>query len=114
MPNWRHFAVIDLLFPPSWRRVLDVARELTRSAYKVSDDQMARVKADFGEPKLVALVQLVAFGNFRIGCFCRLAYSMKTTPRFHPPAFASSVPGSVVQCRRGHHDRSQLKRWRSP
>ena len=27
--------------PVEWRRVLDVARELTRAAYKVTDDQMA-------------------------------------------------------------------------
>ena len=37
------------------RRVLDVARELTRAAYKVSDDQMALLKRDLGESKLVAL-----------------------------------------------------------
>jgi alkylhydroperoxidase family enzyme len=50
---------------PETRRVLDVARELTRAAYKVTDDQMALLKHDLGEPKLVALVQLVAFGNFQ-------------------------------------------------
>jgi hypothetical protein len=47
------------------RRALDVARELTRAAYKVSDDQMAALRKDLGEPKLVAFVQLVAFGNFQ-------------------------------------------------
>lgn len=47
------------------RRVLDVARELTRAAYKVSDDQMALLRRDLGEAKLVGLVQLVAFGNFQ-------------------------------------------------
>src|SRR5262245_24560864 len=51
--------------PDSTRRVLDVARELTRAAYKVSDDQIAAIRNDLGEPKLVALVQLVAFGNFQ-------------------------------------------------
>ena len=48
-----------------WRRVLDLARELTRAAYKVTDDQMALLRKDLGDPKLVALVQLVAFGNFQ-------------------------------------------------
>src|SRR5204863_414009 len=37
----------------------------TRAAYKVSDDQMAALRKDLGEPKLVAFVQLVAFGNFQ-------------------------------------------------
>jgi alkylhydroperoxidase family enzyme len=51
--------------PESTRRVLDVSRELTRAAYKVTDDQMAALRKDLGEPRLVALVQLVAFGNFQ-------------------------------------------------
>lgn len=51
--------------PDEWCRVLDLARELTRAAYRVSDDQVARVRKELGEQKLVALVQLVAFGNFQ-------------------------------------------------
>lgn len=47
------------------RRALDVARELTRAAYKVTDDQMAALRKDLGDAKLVAFVQLVAFGNFQ-------------------------------------------------
>jgi len=47
------------------RRALDIARELTREAHKVSDDQMAALRKDLGEAKLVAFVQLVAFGNFQ-------------------------------------------------
>jgi len=50
---------------PETRRALDVARELTRAAYKVSDDQMASLRKDLGDQKLVAYVQLVAFGNFQ-------------------------------------------------
>jgi alkylhydroperoxidase family enzyme len=48
-----------------WRRVLDLARALTRAAYKVSDDQVAAVRKDLGDKKLVPLVQMVAFGNFQ-------------------------------------------------
>jgi alkylhydroperoxidase family enzyme len=51
--------------PDDWRRVLDLARALTRAAYKVSDDQVAAVRKDLGDKKLVPLVQLVAFGNFQ-------------------------------------------------
>ena len=51
--------------PAEFRRALDVARELTRAAYKLSDDQIAALRKDLGEPNLVAFVQLVAFGNFQ-------------------------------------------------
>ena len=47
------------------RRILEFARELTRAAYKVSDGQVEAIKKDLGEPKLVALVQLIAYGNFQ-------------------------------------------------
>ncbi len=47
------------------RRILKLARQLTLAAYKVTDEQMAAVRTDLGDPKLVALVQLVAFGNFQ-------------------------------------------------
>ena len=51
--------------PTESQRVLDLVRALTRAAYKVSDDQMAAVRKDLGDKKLVPLVQLVAFGNFQ-------------------------------------------------
>jgi len=51
--------------PDDWRRVLDLTRALTRAAYKVSDDQVAAVRKDLGDKKLVPLVQLVAFRNFQ-------------------------------------------------
>lgn len=50
---------------PEFRRALDVARELTRAAYRVSDDQMAALRRDLGDSKLVAFVELIAFGNFQ-------------------------------------------------
>lgn len=51
--------------PIETRNILDLARLLTRAAYKVSDEQMAAVRKDLGDAKLVTLVQLVAFGNFQ-------------------------------------------------
>jgi hypothetical protein len=53
------------VLPVETRRALDTVRELTRSAYKVTDDQIALLRQDLGEQKLVALVQLVAFANFQ-------------------------------------------------
>jgi alkylhydroperoxidase family enzyme len=69
------------------RRTLDVARELTRAAYKMSDDQMAALRKDLGEPKLVAFVQLVAFGNFQD----RLLLSLGVAPE----AGGSLAPSGV-------------------
>jgi alkylhydroperoxidase family enzyme len=73
--------------PVEWRRVLDLARELTRAAYKVTDDQMALVRKDLGDPKLVALVQLVAFGNFQD----RLLLSLRVLPEQDHPLPPSGV-----------------------
>ena len=60
---------------PAWRLASPLSAEtrrpstspakLTRAAYKVTDDQMAALRKDLGETKLVAFVQLVAFGNFQ-------------------------------------------------
>src|SRR5262245_2442123 len=73
--------------PDSTRRVLDLARELTRAAYKVSDDQVVAVRQDLGDPKLVALVQLVAFGNFQD----RLLLSLDVPPEPGGPPPPSGV-----------------------
>jgi alkylhydroperoxidase family enzyme len=82
---------------PETRRVLDVARELTRAAYKVTDDQMALLRRDLGEPKLVALVQLVAFGNFQDRLLLSLGVPAEeprppTGVRFQRPWDGGSTP----------------------
>lgn len=51
--------------PADVQRLLALTRPLTVSAYKITDEQMAAVRADLGDPKLVAFVQLVAFANFQ-------------------------------------------------
>jgi alkylhydroperoxidase family enzyme len=73
------------------RRALDIARELTRAAYKVSDDQMAALRKDLGEAKLVAFVQLVAFGNFQD----RLLLTLDV-----PPDAGGPLPPSGVRFKR--------------
>jgi alkylhydroperoxidase family enzyme len=73
------------------RRALDVARELTRAAYKVSDDQMAALRKDLGDPKLVAFVQLVAFGNFQDRLLLTLGV---------PPEPGGPLPPSGVRFKR--------------
>lgn len=50
--------------PASTQRVLTTVKTLTLHAYKVTDEQMAALRQDLGDAKLVALVQLVAYGNF--------------------------------------------------
>jgi alkylhydroperoxidase family enzyme len=69
------------------RRALDVARELTRAAYKVSDDQMAALRKDLGDQGLVAFVQLVAFGNFQD----RLLLTLDVPPDAGGPLSPSGV-----------------------
>lgn len=45
--------------------VLEFARKLTMAAYTVTDAELAEVLKEFGEKQTVAIVQLVAFGNFQ-------------------------------------------------
>jgi hypothetical protein len=73
------------------RRALDIARELTRAAYKVSDDQMAALRKYLGDQKLVAFVQLIAFGNFQD----RLLLTRGT-----PPEPGGPLPPSGVHFKR--------------
>jgi len=72
---------------PETRLALDIARELTRAAYKVSDDQMAALRKDLGDQKLVAFVQLVAFGNFQD----RLLLTLDVPPDASGPLSPSAV-----------------------
>lgn len=76
---------------PETRRALDVARELTRAAYKVSDDQMAALRKDLGDQKLVAFVQLIAFGNFQDRLLLTLGV---------PPEPGGPLPPSGVRFKR--------------
>jgi hypothetical protein len=76
---------------PETRRALDVARELTRAAYKVSDGQMAALRKDLGDPKLVAFVELIAFGNFQDRLLLTLGV---------PPEPGGPLPPSGVRFKR--------------
>jgi alkylhydroperoxidase family enzyme len=78
-------------FPVETRRALDVARELTRAAYKVSDDQMAALRTNLGDSKLVAYVQLIAFGNFQD----RLLLTLNV-----PPEPGGPIPPTGVRFKR--------------
>jgi AhpD family alkylhydroperoxidase len=73
------------------RRALDVARGLTRAAYQVSDGQIAALRKDLGDPKLVAFVELIAFGNFQD----RLLLTLGT-----PPEPGGSLPPSGIRFKR--------------
>ena len=72
---------------PETRRALDVARGLTRAAYQVSDDQMAALRKDLSDKKLVAFVELVAFGNFQD----RLLLTLGVAPESGGPLPPSGV-----------------------
>ena len=51
--------------PAETQRLLSIARQLTVAAWKITDEEMAAVRADLGDPKLVAFVQFVGFANFQ-------------------------------------------------
>ncbi len=78
-------------FPEDTRRVLQFADKLTRAAYSVTDEEVARLKTDLGEPQLVALVQLLAYANFQD----RLALSLGLSVEPGGP-----LPPSAVRFRR--------------
>src|SRR5262245_11038140 len=78
--------------PAEWRRVLDLTRTLTRAAYKVSDDQMAAVRKDLGDQKLVPLVQLAAFGNFQDRLLLSLGVPAEAVGPFPPSGIRFKRP----------------------
>ena len=51
--------------PDAERAALTFARKMTASADTVSDAEVARLLADFGERKVVAMVLLLAYANFQ-------------------------------------------------
>lgn len=51
--------------PPNDRQALTFARRLTLEADTITDEEVARLAEDLGEPNLVALVLLVAHANFQ-------------------------------------------------
>jgi alkylhydroperoxidase family enzyme len=73
------------------RRALDLARELTRAAYQVSDDEMAALRKDLGDPRLVAFVELIAFGNFQDRLLLTLGI---------PPEPGGALPPSGIRFKR--------------
>jgi alkylhydroperoxidase family enzyme len=56
---------LDESTPPAERAALVFARKLTLDGSAVTDDEVAAVKELFGDKQLVAIVLLVAYGNFQ-------------------------------------------------
>jgi alkylhydroperoxidase family enzyme len=82
--------------PPETQRILTVAKNLTLAAYKVTDAQMAAIRKDLGDKKLVALVQLIAYGNFQDRLFHSLGIAesaeLVTGIRFKRPFEGGPAP----------------------
>ena len=51
--------------PEGERLALELVRDLTRAAYKVTDEQIARLVKIHGEKQLVAIVLVAAYANFQ-------------------------------------------------
>lgn len=81
------------------RRALDIARGLTRAAYKLSDDQIAALRKDLDDARLVAFVQLVAFGNFQDRLLLSLDVPAESKPAPHGIKFKRPWDGGVATAR---------------
>src|SRR5690606_21232531 len=64
----------DRRFPPEEQDALDFARKMTVAAHSVTDDEVARLVAAYGEPQVVAMVLQLAYANF----FHRLVLTLGT------------------------------------
>src|SRR5262249_32222055 len=55
--------------PRTWdeteRPALNFAQKMTREAYKVTDEEVVELRQLFGNPNVVAMVQLLAYANFQ-------------------------------------------------
>jgi len=52
-------------WPAEEKNALTFARKLTKEAYKVSDEEVATLREEYGDAKVVAMVQLLAYANFQ-------------------------------------------------
>jgi alkylhydroperoxidase family enzyme len=52
-------------WPAKEKEALTFARKLTKEAYKILDDEVARLRATYGDAQVVAMVQLLAYANFQ-------------------------------------------------
>src|SRR5262249_52033983 len=50
---------------PDDRAALTFAQKLTEAAYKIADDEVAELRALYGDANIVAMVQLLAYANFQ-------------------------------------------------
>lgn len=62
----------DAELPASEARALRFVDQLTRQAWTITDEQFARVLADFGERQVMAIILQTAYGNFQDRLFLAL------------------------------------------
>jgi alkylhydroperoxidase family enzyme len=71
--------------PEPERLALEFARKMTESADTVTDEEVADLLARFGERKVVAMVQLLAYSNFQDRLLLTLNIPLETTGPLPPP-----------------------------
>ena len=71
--------------PEAERAALDFAHQMTVDASEVSDDEVARLVASYGESKVVAMVLLLAYANFQDRLLLALGVSVEPGGPMPPP-----------------------------
>jgi hypothetical protein len=69
--------------PEAERLALDLARKISRAAYRVTDDEMSALLKHYGPEKVVAIVHTLAHANFQDRIF--LAFGIETENGGHLP-----------------------------
>jgi alkylhydroperoxidase family enzyme len=90
-------------WPKGERDALAFARQMTRDASLVTDDQVAELKAVYGDEKLVAMVLLLAMANFQDRLIFALGVPLEdggplppVDVKFDPEAPKPAVPARAI------------------
>jgi alkylhydroperoxidase family enzyme len=81
-------------WPTKEKEALIFARKLTKEAYKVLDDEVAELRATYGDAKVVAMVQLLAYANFQDRLLLTLGLNVEDGGPLPPLAVEFQKPWS--------------------
>jgi alkylhydroperoxidase family enzyme len=81
-------------WPDSEKNALIFARKLTKEAYKVLDEEVAALREKYGDAKVVAMVQLLAYANFQDRLLLTLGLNVEEGGPLPPMAVEFQRPWS--------------------
>jgi alkylhydroperoxidase family enzyme len=83
--------------PEPERAALAFADKLTRNAASVTDDEVRRLREWYGDARVVAMVQLLAYSNFQDRLLLTFAFPVEDCGPQAPPAIRFVKPLSAVE-----------------